>query len=445
MAKDLTTGASAWLVSADMGLGHQRAAYSLRDLSAGRIINAADPTVATVKERKLWQKTRGLYEKLSSLNDLPLIGGCFFGMLDKIQAINPYYPIRDLSHATPQVKYLKHLINQGLGQQLVEVMSANNLPLVSTFYAVSIAAAEIGYNDVYLVATDADLNRVWAMEQPQKGLIKYFVPCSYTLNRLKEYGVPDESIWLTGFPLPKENLGGPELEVLKYDLGQRLARLDPNNRFWSLHQVEAEYYLTAENCHIATDPKLRLTFAVGGAGAQKEIGAKIINSLKKRIKAAEIQLNLIAGIRQEVADYFIKQVFAAGLEAELGQGIRIIYETSLEKYFDHFNLILRETDVLWTKPSELSFYSGLGLPIIMAPPLGSHEHINKKWLQEINAGISQQDPDNCTEWIFDLLNEGRLAEAAWNGFLKARKCGTFKIEEVITTGTMSRNRSPLYR
>ena len=49
------------------------------------------------------------------------------------------------------------------------------------------------------------------------------------------------------------------------------------------------------------------------------------------------------------------------------------------------------------------------------------------------------------EWIRELLEQGRFAEAAWSGFLKARKYGTYKIRELLATGTMERESNPLRR
>ena len=64
---------------------------------------------------------------------------------------------------------------------------------------------------------------------------------------------------------------------------------------------------------------------------------------------------------------------------------------------------------------------------------------------EIQAGIRQENPDYTHQWLFDLMSDGRLAEAAWDGFLKARKLGTRKIKEVLETGTYTRGESPLER
>ena len=52
--------------------------------------------------------------------------------------------------------------------------------------------------------------------------------------------------------------------------------------------------------------------------------------------------------------------------------------------------MLLDTDILWTKPSELSFYAGLGLPIIMAPSVGAQERFNKAWLRAIGAAIPRE-------------------------------------------------------
>ena len=443
----LTTapGQNAWIVAADMGLGHQRAAYPLKNLGGGLTITAGAIEYSSHKENKLWKRMRTMYEGLSRINHIPIIGGFLFGLLDRLQEINPYYPFRDLSTPTFQARYLRGLILKGLGKTLADQMRPSQLPMISTFFAIALAADYLEYPRVYLMVTDTDLNRVWVACDPLQSNIVYLAPCGHAVRRLKEYGVPDERIFLTGFPLPKENLGGPDLEILKLDLAQRLIYLDPGERFWTLHRVEAEYYLGAENCTKRGDRILTLTFAVGGAGAQKEIGCEILKSLRASILNRRIRLNLVAGVRQEIHDYYHKEAVALGLDGELGTGLNILYSPNREKYFQRFNLMLRTTDILWTKPSELSFYCGLGLPIIIAPPLGAHEHFNKKWLIEHRAGIAQEDPALTAEWLFDLLNDGQFAQAAWDGFLNARKCGTFKIEELIRTGRMTRDQSPLKR
>jgi hypothetical protein len=69
----------------------------------------------------------------------------------------------------------------------------------------------------------------------------------------------------------------------------------------------------------------------------------------------------------------------------------------------------------------------------------------QQWLREIGAGIKQQKPEYTDEWLFDLIKKGRLAEAAWNGFLKARKYGTYNISDFLESGTFNSSNDPLKR
>jgi hypothetical protein len=132
------------------------------------------------------------------------------------------------------------------------------------------------------------------------------------------------------------------------------------------------------------------------------------------------------------------------MESYLDDKIAIIYNSQVEEYFNDFNLALRTTDILWTKPSELSFYCALGIPILLAPYIGPHEKLNRRWLHEIHAALQPPGPLEYThQWLFDLRDNGRLAEAAWDGFLKARKLGTYKIEQMIATGRFQESTHPL--
>ena len=123
----------------------------------------------------------------------------------------------------------------------------------------------------------------------------------------------------------------------------------------------------------------------------------------------------------------------------------IICEDHKPDYFERFNAAMRETDILWTKPSELSFYSGLGIPIVMAPPIGSQEGKNMRWLMDKGAALPQYTPRQALEWLSDMLRDGVRAEKAFSGFIKTRKLGIYKIEEVLRTGTMVRETHPLKR
>jgi len=432
----------AWVITANMGLGHQRATYPLRDIAYEGIQLFGEDEMSDKKEKRNWKIFQNSYESLSRTRQIPIIGPYLFSILERLQNISPYYPLRDQSKPSFQVKSLSALINRGMGRGMSKRLKSKRLPVITSFYAAAIAAEQLTDLPVYCIICDADINRVWVAENPQKSRIIYFAPCGNALRRLREYGVPDERIFLTGFPLPYENIG-ENMSILRQDLASRLIRLDPTKRFRIIHGQEAEHYLGNYWDPEAKGESITLTYSIGGAGAQAEIAGSALKGLSTFIKKGQIKLNLVAAHRTEVKVYFENLLKKYGLENS--EHVRIIFNTDKYQYFKTFNEILHKTDILWTKPSEMSFYCALGIPIIIAPPIGPHEVCNQRWLRDLGAGLHQSDPQYCGEWIMDYLMDGKLSLAAWNGFLYARKLGADKIKEVLETGTMERHYSPLLR
>ncbi|MEK7124178.1 MAG: hypothetical protein AAB877_00630, partial [Patescibacteria group bacterium] len=225
--------------------------------------------------------------------------------------------------------------------------------------------------------------------------------------------------------LPKENLGSPALEIAKKDLTYRLLNLDPDGKYQKLYAPLIKNYLG--KLPAMPNHPLTIMFSIGGAGAQKEIALAIINDLKEKIKAKELRFIISVGTRENLAEYFAKHV--KGLE--LDGWLHILSGKTTQEYFEKFNLALRTTDILMTKPSELSFYAGLGIPIIIEPSIGSQEDFNRRWLEHIGTGTAQENPKFTKEWLFDMLAAGDLAEMAMQGFVEIEKLGTYNIEKII--------------
>lgn len=442
------TMSKAWVVSVLMGLGHLRAAYPLRASAREGIILYGTRHSTPPREYRIWRRLRKIYYFSSNVGKVPLLGKPLLDLLLAVQRIQPYYPRRDLSRPSLAVRYLGWLVSRkGLCRDLLARMDRLPLPRIHSFYATAVAAdhAAAAAQD-YLLICDSDFNRVWVPRDPRSGHLKYLAPCTQVRNRLLAYGVAEERIFLTGFPLPKENIGSREgLEILREDLFQRLLRLDPKRKFFSYHQRSVLGWLGKESLPSAASGPMHLTFAIGGAGAQCEMARVILGSLKPAIEAGRMRVTISAGIHQKVYERLLGYVHRLRLVEKLnGGGVELVYDPDIYSYLDKFNLVLRTTDVLWTKPSELSFYCALGIPILMAPPIGVHEELNRCWLREIHAGVEAAGPLRFThEWLFDLLENGRLAEAAWDGFLKARKLGTYKIEDLIRTGACVDGLTPL--
>jgi hypothetical protein len=435
----------AWVVTADMGLGHQRAAHPLAYLAEGGILTAGSPEITDEDEVNFWRRLRWSYEFVSRAKDVPVVGKALFGALDSLLRIPPFYPLRDLSHPSINNYIVDRLIRQGLGRSLLARIKGQRIPLISTFYAPCLVADHFHFGTIYSVICDADLNRVWVASKVQNSTIGYLAPCGRVMRRLRQYGVPDERIFITGFPLPKENIGGPEMDTLKADLLARLGRLDPTGRFAIVFGPTVEKLLGASPTPSGGKRTVTVTFAVGGAGAQTEIGLMLAKALQPGILDGRFRLILVAGVNRLVERIFHEWVIRIGLESTLGNGVVIICEADKYAYFERFNAVMRETDILWTKPSELSFYSALGIPIVMAPTIGSQEDKNQKWLMDKGCALPQYTPTLALEWLSDMLKEGAFAEKALNGFIKNRKLGVFKIEELLQTGSMGRETHPLRR
>lgn len=417
------------LVAADMGYGHQRAAYPLLALGGGEVITVNNYPGILDWEVKYWENSLKTYEKISRLKKIPLLGAGVFAIMDYFQTIKPFYPFRDLSSLTAQQQLFYKVIKKGLGKKLIDDLSLTKLPLVTSFFVVAYMAEYHKYQgEIYCIICDADVSRAWAPIDPEISRIKYFAPNERVKKRLTMYGVRAENIIISGFPLPTENIGEGQ-EILKEDLARRLNALDPKNTYRDKEQALIKNILPKFFTEKFKFSAPVVTFAVGGAGAQKEIGVMILKKLTPEIKNKKIKLNLVAGSREEVASYFEKEIFKLNLSIE--EGVQIIFHKNKNEYFKIFNQVLKKTDILWTKPSELSFYSALGLPIIISTPVGSQEDFNREWLLSTGGGVDSYDPEFVNEWLFDLLNSGRLARAAIDGFLNAEKMGTYNIRNIF--------------
>lgn len=423
----------AYVVAVDMGYGHERAAYALRHLAHGGVIIANHYPGIPDRDKFLWKQSRKFYETISRMQPWPVIGNAIFkAFVDTTQKIDSFYPRRDLARPTIQTHQTYLAIKNGLGADLIERLRANPLPLVCTFFLPAFAAEYNDYpGDIYIVVCDADISRAWAPYDPKHSRIKYFAPNGRVVERLKLYGVREENIILSGFPLPRELVGGQHAEIARADLAKRLCNLDPQGIFWERYYRTLKVQLS-RHCERVRPRPVTLTFAVGGAGAQKKLAVTAVSALRASIRRKKIAVNLIAGTRREVARYFERAVREAGLGASLGREIKIMYTRARHDYFTHFTNLLHTTDILWTKPSELSFFTGLGLPIIMAPPIGSQEDFNRKWIFNVGGGTDMLDPEHAEEWLFDWINAGALARMAWNGYIEAPTHGALRIEAAIT-------------
>jgi hypothetical protein len=420
------------VVTINMGYGHWRPAYALAQHLGTPILESDSDPLAGPIEQARWAALRRRYERISRLSQLPLLGWPLRRILDFFTRIEPLHPNRDLSKPSMGAKYLKkQILQKGLGSDLANHFKKMGSALLPTFYGPAIAADYLGCERIYCLVTDSDVNRVWVPADSQNTRITYLAPAPRTVRRLLAYGVPRDRILLTGFPLPPERLGGPDLPTLRHDLAQRLGRLDRKGVF----RKELGPIVSRELGHpLDSDSRPpTLAFAVGGAGAQKELAPVFLRSLLPLLRDGKLRCTLIAGVRPEVKAYFETTLSKLGATDLLDGPIQILFESQLTTYFDRFNAALETTDILWTKPSELTFYGALGIPLLLAPPIGVHEIYNGRWATENGAALHQYDPRCTGDWLSDWLDDGTLAHAAWCGYTRLPKQGIYNIGQAVAS------------
>jgi hypothetical protein len=411
------------VVAVEMGLGHLRAADAVARALGQPLLHADREPLAGAEERRLWERSRRSYERTSRLSQVPVVGWPLRALLDAITHIPHLHPARDLTRASLYTWLLDRLIARGLGKGLVETLTRDEAPLFTTFFATALAADRHGCHDVSCLITDSDLARAWVARDPASSRIRYFAPTERAARRLAAYGVAPERILMTGFPLPDELVGGPDLTVLRRHLARRLPRLDPQGGFRAENKDHLDLHLAAPLNPDGVAPLL--VFAVGGAGAQADLARRFLPSLRPLIEAGRLRLALLAGTRPAVARLFETLVARHRLTGH--PGVRVVGASDLDGYFPACNALLAEADILWTKPSEMTFFAALGLPLVLSASVGAQEVYNRRWAIENGAGLAQRDPRSAGDWIMEWLDDGTLAAAAWSGFTRLPKHGLYRI------------------
>lgn len=418
------------VVSIEMGYGHLRAAYPIADALGVGVQLADAPPLADEADQRLWKWVRRAHGLLSRPAELRALEKPANALMDWVTMIPALDDRTDLSAPDFGTRALDQLIAQGLGRGLVRTLRERGSTLLTTFYAPAIIADKASVGPVYCVVTDADVQRVWVARDPAQSRIHYFAPSSRVVRRLRAYGVSEARITLTGFPLPMEVTGSNPTETLRESVARRIVRLDPAGSFRALLGGTVEGLLGPLPKSEEHAP-LELMFAVGGAGAQVDLPEAFLPKLRDRILAGRIRLTLVAGTRAPVAVRFERQIRQAGLLSQLGHGIQILFDEDFASYYRKFNRALVDMDVLWTKPSELSFYAGLGIPLILSHPVGTHERYNRRFLRDQGAGLKQRGAERLPGWLDEWLYDGYLAAAAWSAYLRIPASGTARILQAL--------------
>src|SRR3989344_4400261 len=167
---------NAWIVSVDMGYGHQRAAFPLAFLSPDKkVISANNYEGIPESDKGVWDKMKAVYYFISRVKNKGLPGKLAFNLYDKLQKIEEYYPLRRKSAPIFQFQKIYDRIEKGWGRHLIEKLGKEPIPLVTSYFAIAFMAEYWNYpGPIYSIATDSDISRVWAPLAPETTRIVYF-------------------------------------------------------------------------------------------------------------------------------------------------------------------------------------------------------------------------------------------------------------------------------
>ncbi|MCR4793505.1 MAG: hypothetical protein K5871_12235 [Lachnospiraceae bacterium] len=192
-----------------------------------------------------------------------------------------------------------------------------------------------------------------------------------------------------------------------------------------------------------TGKPMRFLLTIGGAGAQKEIFASIITYLIPQIKSGKAALFVNVGDYRNVWDELKKEIpemaelssehmndwkdtgkFAASAldpDTEI-TGIHGFWHKNIFEAVYCTNLLMRGSDVLVTKPSELAFYP---VPKLFIRRVGKHEMWGAIHSAEIGDGTLECRDIPHTLQMIDMFMNTNLLDDMCDNIIMNKKSGIY--------------------
>ena len=187
---------------------------------------------------------------------------------------------------------------------------------------------------------------------------------------------------------------------------------------------------------------MRILTSVGGAGAGAKSFLEIVNHLIPLIKENKVALFINLGDHLDMFEFLKKKIpgfdklavthfdnyqetkdFVEKMDKEEIQGVHIFYHKNIFEAVYSTNLLMREVEVLITKPSELAFY-----PVVkvMMKHIGGHEVYGAVHAQEIGDSTFEcPDKKSMTEMLDRLVEDKELLIHLNEQIIKLKKMGYY--------------------
>ena len=197
------------------------------------------------------------------------------------------------------------------------------------------------------------------------------------------------------------------------------------------HYIDHELVVNAEkDCDARLARKengkpMRFLLTIGGAGAQRELFAAVIEHLIPAIRENKAALYINVGDYKKVWDALKRDVPAlnslskthfgdwedtknfceAAVDGEV-EGVHAFWHENIFEAVYCTNLLMRSADVLLTKPSELAFYP---IPKLFLKRIGGHEKWGAIHSAEVGDGTLEcEDVPHTLQMVDMFLNEDAL-------------------------------------
>ncbi len=183
----------------------------------------------------------------------------------------------------------------------------------------------------------------------------------------------------------------------------------------------------------------RFLLSIGGAGAQQKLFEEIIRHLVPEIKKGKATLFVNVGDHGDVWESIASHIpeadecavrhtddwneakeFTEGTDID---GLHVFSNKNIFPAVYLTNLLMRKSDVLITKPSELSFYP---IPKIMIHRVGGHEAWGAVRAAETGDGTYELDKtDEVVAMIDRFISDGELLLSMCSNIKKAKDSGIY--------------------
>lgn len=360
-----------------MGYGHHRMAFSLYSWI---LANKGKPFLHDLlaidsKEATAIKEIDGLYSQMSRVSSE--WGGITEWLWGQITAAGNINSL---------------LLSLGLAENYTNMMDTINrdLPYISTYPLNGQIAVASGFKKVIHLIPD-NYPQYYLLVPEALNLVQS--PASYL--KFIEMGIPKENLLIAGH--------------------------------WVSHAISSNINRDSEYriARIEQKKPVRIVLPIGGAGAQKGYTLKLLGLLKDKVKSGEIFLFINTGdhktifeaIKEElekltldyrvVSDWkglldFCRENDFSNPETPKNAPITLF---NYENYYEAFtttDYLIRVSDILASKPSELAFYP---VPKLFIRRVGDHEAASAFRSMELGEGTTEcREPEHAIEMI-KLLTE----------------------------------------